>query len=219
MTKGEKGGNLQAGRTLQQANTGWLYAYILVFILCAVFFQVRSNKPPWQDGSPVEYFTASLLWMLSLTCLLIAMENLAAKGKALFWLASSAALAILAMDEIFAYHERTKNLFGDDDYIKIVLFLMAGGALYFLCRLEEAPLPVIRILSLGYLVQILWILDDMGDGDFYRLPFSLHALRYCEEFLELLSMAIYLLGFQALLAHIRRRQQLAPVPSHLDEKL
>jgi len=193
----------------QNPNLGWLYVYVLVFILCAVFFQLRSSKPPWVDGSPVEYFTASLLWMLSLTCLLIALENLNANGKVIFWLGSSVALAILAMDEIFGFHERSKNLVGDDDYIKILLFLMAGGVLYFLCRLEEAPLPVIRILSLGYLVQILWILDDMGDGDFYRLPFSLHTLRYCEEFLELLSMAVYLLGFQVLYCQIRERGKVA----------
>jgi hypothetical protein len=219
MAKGEKGGNLQAGRTLQQADTGWLYAYILVFILCALIFQIKSSVPPWKDASPIEYFISSLLWMLSLTCLQIATENLSAKGRALFWLAACGALAILAMDEIFAYHEHTEQLLGDDDYFKIALVLMAGGVLYFLCWLEAAPSLVGRILLAGYLVQILWILDDMGDGDFFRLPFPIHVLWWAEEILELLSMAIYLLGFQALLAHIRRRQQLAPAPLPLDEKL
>ena len=114
------------------------------------------------------------------------------------------------MDEIFAYHEHTEQLLGDDDYIKIALVLMAGGALYFLCRLEAAPSLVVRILLSGYLVQILWILDDMGDGDFYRLPLPIHVLWWAEEILELLSMAIYLLGFQALLAHIRQAPAAGP---------
>jgi len=211
MGNGEKGKNLQAGQTPQQANTGWLYVYILVFIFCAVFFQARSSVPPWKDGSRIEYFTPSLLWMLSLTCLLIAMENLSVKGRALFWLAASAALAVLAMDEIFAYHEHTEQLLGDDDDFKIALVVMAGGVLYFICRMEAAPWPVARILLAGYLVQVLWILDDMGDGDFFRLPFPIHVLWWAEEFLELLSMATYLLGFQALYAHIRARRQSAPV--------
>lgn len=212
MPNGEKWKNLQAGQTLHQANTGWLYVYFLVFVVCAIFFQARSSVPPWKDGSPIEYFISSVLWMLSLTCLLIAMENLNAKGKTLFWLAASAALAVLAMDEIFAYHEHTEQLLGDDDYFKIALVLMAGGVLYFISRLEATPWPVARVLLAGYLVQVLWILDDMGDGDFFRLPFPIHVLWWAEEFLELLSMTIYLLGFQALYAHIRGRRQSAPVP-------
>lgn len=193
----------------QQSEFRLLIAFLLFFLLCAVVFQAKSSIPPWKDRSPIEYFTSTLLWMLSLTSLLIAQQNQNAKGRTLFWLASCAALAILAMDEIFAYHEHTTGLVGDDDYFKIVIFLMAGGVLYFLCRLEAAPLAVVRILFSGYLVQLLWMLDDMGDGDFFRLPFPIHVLWWAEEVLELFSMAIYLLGFQVLYASIRNRKQLA----------
>ncbi len=35
-------------------------------------FQVLSHIPPWKEDSPIEDFTGGILWMLSLTCLLIA---------------------------------------------------------------------------------------------------------------------------------------------------
>ena len=76
--------------------TGWLtrrldvltlLVFIAVIIFIAVRFQILSGISPSNESSPLEFFTRGLLWMLSLTCLLIA--NRYRSWKLAFWLAAT----------------------------------------------------------------------------------------------------------------------------------
>jgi len=80
-----------------------LLAFIAVIIYIAVWSQILSGASPSDESSPLEFFTRGLLWMLSLTCLLIA--NRHRSWKLTFWLAGCAALAAHAIHARCKFHE------------------------------------------------------------------------------------------------------------------
>ena len=63
---------ITANSESQQPGLSFLLMFITCYLLCATIFQVLSHIPPWKEDSPIEDFTGGILWMLSLTCLLIA---------------------------------------------------------------------------------------------------------------------------------------------------
>ena len=185
--------------------TGLLLLYFAAFICSAVFFQLRSDTPPWVDGSPIEYFTGALLWMSSLIALLMA-ENLFGKTRrSLFWLAISAGLALLALDELFGFHEKAGTFVGDDDHIKVVQWIFAGAAIYWINRFERSSLRTKLVFANGYILHGLYILSDVADGDYFDVSLlSRSQLRTSEEYLELLTLTAYCMGLIFLYAHALR---------------
>ena len=175
---------------------GILLSFISCFILVTLFFQIRSNVPPWFNNSPIEYFTGSLLWILSFICLLASLKNTKSNKKMIFWLLGSVVLACLAIDEIFEFHERSEkhDLF-NDDYIKVIGWVVAAFVIRFLIR-EEKPIPLSKgALFLGYFFQTVYILVELGDGEFFTLPFAIISLKWSEELSELLFLSSYFVGF------------------------
>lgn len=62
--------------------------------------------------------------------------------------------------------------------------------------MEEPSLTARRAIFTGYLFHSLYILVELGDGEFFRIPFlSIHLLKWSEEFFELFFLASYLLAF------------------------
>ncbi len=177
-----------------------LGAFLLCLIGAAIVFQARSDMPPSAERSPIEYFTAALLWQLSLIALLAAVRHRFLGLGFLGWMLASAALGGLAIDEIFAFHERTSAVAGNDDYAKVVLWLGSGVVLALMARFERLPQPYAAALVLGYLLQSAYILVELGDGDVFRLPgLSEMTLAWAEELLELLFLAAYAFGLAGVL--------------------
>lgn len=170
--------------------------FALSFVVAGIVVQVTSPTPPWRPASPIDFFTASLLWMLSLLSLLMANQRLTERRRLLFWLGSCAGLAILAIDEMLEYHERTRHVVRDDDHIKVAAWVAAAIALSVLRRVERLPRLSAGLLGLGYFFQSMYTLVDIGDGDYFRLPwFSTFTLFWAEELFELFSLTSYMLGF------------------------
>lgn len=190
-----------------------LAMFLISYMACAAFFQSRGTVPMWSDMAPIEFFTSSLLWVLSFVCLLTSTKHEWFTGRFLFWAVSSAGLALLAMDERFAQHERTAELVGDDDYFKIAAWIAAGVALYVVCRLERPRRSLMIILGVGYALHLMYLLVDLGDGEIFRIPyFETTTLRRSEEVFELLFLSSYLFAFVAFLPLTgpERRQQKPP---------
>ena len=63
----------------------------------------------------------------------------------------------------------------------------------------------LRLLLWGFALQCLYLLSDLGDGDFFDLTFG-HSdnLRILEECLEFSAMACYLSAFMLILLHAVR---------------
>lgn len=84
----------------------------------------------------------------------------------------------------------------DDDHIKVAAWVAAAIALSVLRRVERLPRLSAGLLGLGYFFQSMYTLVDIGDGDYFRLPwFSNFTLFWAEELFELFSLTSYMLGF------------------------
>ena len=58
--------------------------YLVVFAIVGLVAQAMGSISAEQEGSPLEYFTSGLLWMLSLVALLSALQALPQTSKSLF---------------------------------------------------------------------------------------------------------------------------------------
>ncbi len=182
-----------------------LLAFIAVIIFIAVWFQILSGICPSNESGPLEFFTQGLLWMLSLTCLLTA--NRHRSWKLAFWLAGCAALAALAIDERFEFHEQTSRRgWFDDDWFKIVSWGCAAWVLYTIVRMERPSRFAIGAIIVGYVFHTVYIFVEMGDGEFFTLPFERKSLRWVEEIAELFFLSTYLMAFLIMLTSSRRAE-------------
>lgn len=172
-----------------------LLLFYVVFLMCAILLQLRSGESPSRPGTVFDIFSGSILWMLSISSILIATLRFNSKPKFLLWLAISAAAGALAIDEIFEFHEKTTRIVGDDDYFKIISWLIAGIGSYILYAVERPTKKIALVFVTGYLFHTLYLVVDMGDGDFFSLPFSTTVLIWAEEILETLALQGYLAGF------------------------
>ena len=172
----------------------WLLLYLVCFVGSSIVVQLDPDaKPPWVDGSPIEYFTGSLLWSSSILSLIISGTRSAARRVT--WLAISAGLAVLAIDEMFLLHEHLANIVGDDDHYKLVQWITTGFALWYLRKMENAPAETNWSFLIGYLIHTVYVAVDFGDGDYYTIGFaSIEVLGWVEEYLELLALAAYFIG-------------------------
>ncbi len=175
-------------------------AFFLVYVLCGLAAQVISDTDASEEGSAIEAFTSGLLWILAAFGLLSIVQNVAGGARFWFWLAFTAASGALAVDEIIGVHERTEpNL--NDDWLKIVLWVVTAFVLYAITRFEDVPMTSIVALVAGYVIQAMYLVVELGDGEYFDLPISIDTLKTAEEVFELLFLALYALGFWLLVAH------------------
>jgi hypothetical protein len=174
---------------------GMLLLFFVVYTTCAVLLQIRSGELPSKSAAAVDMFTGGLFWVMSIVGILMAAIRSKTIMKAVIWLGVSAGCGALAIDEIFEFHEATRHVVGDDDYIKIATLPIALIGLYILYRIEKPTQRVIAFFLVGLGFHVLYIVSDMGDGDFFQLPIPEIILLWTEEMLELLALQSYLTGF------------------------
>lgn len=165
-----------------------------VFLVCAGLLQIYSGLPPQKSGA-IDQLNGALLWASSILTLLIAAQSTRPAWRLLFWLAMSAGFGALAIDEVFEFHESTKFSLGDDDYIKIIAWGCAAIGVYLIWHLSRPARAVVTALMTGFAFTTLWLLSDMGDGDFFTIPIPPANLLWLEEYFELLAAQFYLTGF------------------------
>ncbi|MFN0194503.1 MAG: hypothetical protein ACKVP5_21440 [Aestuariivirga sp.] len=191
-----------------------LACFLTAYAAAAVAFQLISKIPPWVDGAPVDIMNGTLIWM---TCLIALMMSFLTSGRgisSLIWLAGSAALGVVALDEMFGMHEHASKIRDDDDP-KILMAIGAGVALTTLVRVEKIRGAPLALLIIGFVIHCLYLLSDLGDGDFLDLTFgNPDGLRILEEVLEFSAMSAYLAAFVlVLLRHVTGYAVWAAKPS------
>ena len=169
--------------------------YVAAFVLTAVAVQALSSRPPSSEDAPIESFTTGLLFMLSLVAFLRAMSEVGNVKLSALWLASSGALALLAIDEFVAIPERSERVGVNDDWVKVVMWIGAAFYLSIVARLERTSAASRRGMVIGYLFHSLYILVETGDGEFFSLPLPIDVLKWAEEVFELLFLSGYLYAF------------------------
>lgn len=147
-----------------------LALFYVVYIISTILLQIRSELPPYKGGGPTDQMNGALIWMSSITALLIATVRAQSWPKFLLWLGVAAAGGAVAIDEVFEFHERTRHTLGDDDYLKIGMLVAAFVGAFILYRVEQPSKIVVRAFVAGLVAHTLYILTDMGDGDYFMLP-------------------------------------------------
>ena len=172
-----------------------LLLFYVVYLICAVLLQIRSDEPPNTPGSVFDILTGSILWVISIASLLFASLRFSSKPTFFLWLLISVAAGALAIDEVFEFHEMTKHVVGDDDYIKILFWFLTAIGSYILYALEEPARKIVLVFVTGYLIHTLYLVAELGDGEFFTLPVPMDVLHWVEEILEMLFLQTYLVGF------------------------
>ncbi len=200
--------NLQAENSVQPAQDQdtktvfYLSCFFACYISAALVTQVYSGVYPTFDGSPLDYFTGGALWILSAICLLNGLARTENLKQVAFWLLGSAALSVLAIDEFIGLHEATESLVGDDDHIKVLMWAATPFALFLIHKALNAPTKIGIIFIVGWLLHTTYLIIDVGDGDYFSLPFALTTLQWAEDIFELLFVSTYLFAFMLNTARI-----------------
>lgn len=171
-----------------------LVLFYVAYLACTIAIQVVKEIPPSKGGGPTDQMNGALIWMISITALLIAAWRVHSVPKFLLWLGVSAAAGLVAVDEVFELHEKTRHTFGEDDYVKNLTIPAALAGMYILYRVEQPSSIVIKTFLFGFLFHVLYILTDMGDGDYFTLPIARMQLLWTEEILEIIANQGYLAG-------------------------
>lgn len=132
--------------------------------------------------------------MASMIALLTAALRYPDIKRFVLWLAVCGGAAALAIDEMFEIHEQTVYIFGEDDYIKIVMMLVAVAGLYLLYTIEKPSKKVIQFFAVGFMLHLCYLTVDFGDGDFFQLPISDDVSHWAEEIFEMLAIQTYFAG-------------------------
>ena len=86
------------------------------------------------------------------------------------WLAISTGAGAMAIDKMFEFHEQTVYLFGEGDYLNIVMMLVAITGLVMLYHTEKPSRQVNELFAVGFFFYVCYLAVDFGDGDFFQLP-------------------------------------------------
>ena len=179
-------------------------AFLAVYVACAAVAQTMSTVPPDQEGAPIEAFTSGLLWIIAMYGLLRSSESIGRVKRLLFWLAFTAAIGALAVDEILGVHERSEPAL-NDDWIKAVMWLATPFVLHSTAKLESAPRASRIAMVIGYVFQSAYLLVEIGDGAAFTLLVAIDTLKWSEEFFELLFLVFYTFALWILVLRDPRR--------------
>lgn len=196
-----------AGLERESALMALLAPFFLVFLVCAVVFQLMSGEPPRTSATVVDRFSSGLLWAGSVVALLLAVEKRREPRTLVGWLIVCAGAGGLAIDEVVELHERTMQVVGEDDYSKIVIWLAAVVGVTVILRAQRDSSHSSKALIIGLVLHTAYLLTDLGDGDFFQLPLDSAIADWVEEILEILALQAYVASMLFRFASTRQPQE------------
>jgi len=170
--------------------TGFLGVYVACAIGAQALASIQRSISPSEEGAPIEAFTSGLLWIIAMYGVIRITESLATGRRLFFWLAFTAALGALAVDEILGIHEATEPGF-NDDWVKIAMWIATPFLLGYLSRIERAERASRIAMVIGFAIHSAYIFVETGDGEIFDLGVTLDVLKWSEEVFELLFLAAY----------------------------
>lgn len=168
------------------------------YVLCAALW-AGTDITAYADGAVFERFVAGVLWVTCVVCLLIARARRA--WIRAVWVAVALGFATLALDELLMWHEQAADAMelGTNDHLQVLQLGVAAAGLLGLDWLERLPTASRWRLAGGFGLHVLWILTEVGDGDYFRIPVEpVEVLWVAGEYLEFGALIFYLLGLMAL---------------------
>jgi hypothetical protein len=199
--------NLTAASTRLQSRTiAWFVAFAVAYDIGVLGLQVAQWLVSPRAGVAIGEYSGAIAVALCVTLAILIFRMTGSRRLRILLLAVAAVFALLTVDDVFSIHERMNN----DDYLAVVLWLMAGSVLFVLLRLEKPGRAATAAICAGFFLHGLAALADGADGGIFTLDMiSPFELRLSREILELAYMGLYLVGFSQMLSGRRTPADMA----------
>lgn len=179
---------------------------LIVFFLADCWVAWRYFEAMQGSDDLAEYANGLAIGLGFLLTLVIAQQHVAGSWRRSFWYLVSAALLIIACNEVFDITERIDRAWADDDYMDLVVLALTPIGLYLVCLIETAPRIAVISMRLGFVFQCLSALIDLGDGDLYQVTvYGASLMNVLADISELIFIETYLFGLSCLLLHMVTR--------------
>lgn len=186
-----------ASARLQPRTIAWFVAFAVAYGIGVLGLQVAQWLVSPQAGAVIGEYSGAIAVVLCVTVAILIFRMTGSRRLRILLLAAAAVFALLTADDVFSIHERMNN----DDYLAVVLWLIAGSVLFVLLRMEKPRRAATAAICTGFFLHGLAALADGADGGIFTLdmisPFELGLSR---EILELAYMGLYLVGFSQMLS-------------------
>jgi hypothetical protein len=189
----------------------WIVGIAISYDIGVLGLQLFDWFGPLQASTAIGEYSGAIAVALCVIAAILIWKMTQSRRLRILSLATAAIFAVLTVDDIFSIHERMNN----DDYLAIFLWLIAGGVLFMILRLEKPGRTATITIWAGILLNGLAALADGADGGIFTLDMiSPFELGLSKEMLELAYMGLYLVGFsRLLLGHQSSEVTVRAIPS------
>ncbi len=188
LTRSSNGSNQRA--------IAWIVGIAISYDIGVLGLQLFDWFGPLRAATAIGEYSGAIAVALCVIAAILIWKMTQSRRLRILSLATAAVFAVLTVDDIFSIHERMNN----DDYLAIFLWLVAGGVLFMVLRLEKPGRTATITIWAGILLNGLAALADGADGGIFTLDMiSPFELGLSKEILELAYMGLYLVGFSRLL--------------------
>ncbi len=179
-----------------QRAIAWVVGIAISYDIGVLGLQLFDRFGPLRACTAIGEYSGAIAVALCVIAAILIWKMTQSRRLRILSLAAAAVFAVLTVDDIFSIHERMNN----DDYLAIFLWLVAGGVLFMVLRLEKPGRTATITIWAGILLNGLAALADGADGGIFTLEMiSPLELGLSKEILELAYMGLYLVGFSRLL--------------------
>lgn len=189
-----------ASRRLNRRTIVSVVAFAIAYDLGVLGLQLTQWFGSPQGAATIGEYSGAIAVALCVIAAILIRKMTQNRRLRILALAAAAVFAVLTVDDIFSIHERMNN----DDYLAVVLWLIAGSVLFVLLRLERPSRLATAAICTGFFLHGLAALADGADGGIFTLDMiSPLDLGLSKEILELAYMGLYLVGFSGILQRPR----------------
>jgi hypothetical protein len=204
---------ISAPPRLPPRTIAWFVAFAIVYDIGVLGLQVAQWFVSPQAGVAIGEYSGTIAIALCVTVAILIFRMTHSRRLRMVLLAAAAVFALLTADDVFSIHERMNN----DDYLAVILWMMAGSVLFVLLRLEKPGRVATAAICTGFFLHGIAALADGADGGIFTLDMiSPFDLRLSREILELAYMGLYLVGFSQMLSGRRIPGDVARAVSAVD---
>jgi len=189
----------------------WIVGIAISYDIGLLGLQLFDWFGPPRSGATIGEYSGAIAVALCVIAAILIWKMTQSRRLRILSLATAAIFAVLTVDDVFSIHERMNN----DDYLAVFLWLVAGGVLFMVLRLEKPGRTATIAICAGILLNGLAALADGADGGIFTLDMiSPFEVGLTKEILELAYMGLYLVGFsRLLLGHKSQKVTVRAIPS------
>lgn len=189
---------------MHQRLSTWPFRVAILLTLAvfgAVAYQLVSGPPLWSEQGPAALLQILILCLIAGLFLRLAFCRPHIRGQRTGMGAIAALILTIALFDAASLW-RGSDLVGErlDDFGNILAWFFTGSALVLMMRQTWLPTRARRFLHLGFALQSIGLIADLGDGGIFDAPqISMILMGDLDEILDMLFLVAYCLGLSLFL--------------------